>query len=88
MPWITAAMPTLAGEEELPMQLKAVLLALVAMAAAGCGIGARDVDTPPSRGISSDIDATHQTSPNVITRGERARDEPFDALPWQLEGRH
>ncbi len=70
------------------MQLKAVLLALVAMAAAGCELGSRDLDTPPSRGISSDIDATHQTSPSVITHGERARDEPYDALPWQLEGRH
>jgi len=70
------------------MQLKDVLLALVAMAAAaGCELGSRDLDTPPSRGISSDIDATHQTSPSV-TRGQRARDEPYDALPWQLEGRH
>ena len=70
------------------MQWKAVLLALIAMAAVGCELGSRDLDTPPSRGISSDIDATHQTSPNVLTRGERARDEPYDALPWQLEGRH
>ena len=70
------------------MQLKVVLPALVAMAAAGCELGSRDLDTPPSRGISSDIDATHQTSPSVITHGERARDEPYDALPWLLEGRH
>ncbi len=69
------------------MQLKAVLLALVAMAAAGCELGSRDLDTPPSRGISSDIDATHQTSPSAM-HGQRARDEPYDALPWLLEGRH
>ncbi|HEX9488861.1 MAG TPA: hypothetical protein VF930_01165 [Stellaceae bacterium] len=69
------------------MQWKAVLLALAAMAAAGCGLGSRALDTPPSRGISSDIEATHQTSPTV-THGQRARDEPYDALPWQLEGRH
>ena len=72
------------------MQWKAVLLALVAVTAAGCGRGRgpRDVDTPPSRGIASDIDATHQTSPSAITRGERARDEPNEALPWQPDGRH
>ena len=69
------------------MQLKVVLLALVAMAAAGCELGSRDLDTPPSRGISSDIDATHQTSPSAM-HGQRARDEPYDALPWLLEGRH
>jgi len=69
------------------MQLKVVLPALVAMAAAGCELGSRDLDTPPSRGISSDIDATHQTSPNAM-HGQRARDEPYDALPWLLEGRH
>jgi hypothetical protein len=69
------------------MQWKAVLLALIAMAAIGCAPASGVVDTPPSRGISSDIDATHQTSPSV-THGQRARDEPYDALPWQLEGRH
>jgi len=69
------------------MQLKVVLPALVAMAAAGCELGSRDLDTPPSRGISSDIDATHQTSPSAM-HGQRARDEPYDALPWLLEGRH
>jgi hypothetical protein len=70
------------------MPWKAVLLAVVATAAvAACGLGSSDADSPPSRGISSDIDATHQTSPSVL-RGQRARDEPEDALPWQLEGRH
>ncbi len=64
------------GREEFRIQWKAVLLALAVMAAAGCGLGSRNVDTPPSRGISS---AMH---------GQRARDEPYDALPWLLEGRH
>jgi uncharacterized lipoprotein YajG len=67
------------------MQLKAVLLALTAMALAGCGAARRDVDTSPSRAIASDIEATHQTSPSVITRGQRARNEPATGLPWQSD---
>ena len=67
------------------MQLKAVLLALTAMAVAGCGLAHRDVDSQQSRAIASDIEATHQTSPSAITRGQRARDEPATGLPWQSE---
>jgi hypothetical protein len=70
-------------KEELPMQLKVALLALSAMTVAGCSSNLRSVDTPPSRAIASDIEATHQTSPSAITRGERARDEPNGGLPWQ-----
>jgi hypothetical protein len=68
------------------MKWKAVLLAFAAMAVAGCGSARRSaIDTPPSRAIASDIEATHQTSPSVITRGQRARDEPVTGLPWQPE---
>lgn len=66
------------------MKLKAALFALLATAMAGCS--SRDIDTPPSRAIASDIEATHQTSPSVITRGQRSRDEPDNGLPWQFQG--
>ncbi|HEX7970383.1 MAG TPA: hypothetical protein VF502_19325 [Stellaceae bacterium] len=59
-----------------------------ALALAGCGGGARDVDYPPSRGISADIDASHQTNSPIIKRGDRLRSEPYDAFPWQLDERH
>jgi hypothetical protein len=84
--WIIRPALSLAAQEELQMKLKAVLLALTAMAVAGCGSARRDVDTPPSRAIASDIEATHQTSPSMITRGQRSRDEPATGLPWQSEG--
>jgi hypothetical protein len=83
--WIIRPAPSLAAQEEFQMKLKAALLALTSMAVAGCGSARRDVDTQPSRAIASDIEATHQTSPSVITRGQRARDEPATGLPWQSE---
>ena len=69
------------------MQGKGVFLA-AALAIAACGDGARDVDYPPSRGISADIDAAHQINSPAINRGDRLRDEPYDAFPWQLDERH
>jgi hypothetical protein len=75
------------GQEEFPMQWKAAFFASFAMALAGCSFGARDVDTSPSRAIASDMAATQQSSPSAI-RGQRARDEPYDATPWEIEGRH
>ena len=69
------------------MKLKAALLALAAMAAtAGCS-STREFDVSQSRAIASDIEATHLTSPSVITRGQRLRDEPDNGLPWQVGGR-
>jgi hypothetical protein len=69
------------------MEARVVIFAVAASAvAAGCAVGSSDIDTPPQRAITSDIDATHQTSPSVITRGQRERDEPYDAQPWQLDG--
>lgn len=67
------------------MKLKAVLLALAAMALAGCS-STREFDVSQSRAISSDIEATHQTNPSVITRGQRQRSEPDNGLPWQAGG--
>ena len=67
------------------MKLKAVLLALPAIALAGCS-STREFDVSQSSAITSDIEATHQTSPSVITRGQRPRDEPDNGLPWQLGG--
>ncbi len=69
------------------MQAKSVFLAVIALAAAACGSGARDIDYPPARGISSDIDASHQTNPLII-HGARLRSEPYDAFPWRLDERH
>jgi hypothetical protein len=69
------------------MQLKAAVFALLAMALAGCSVGARDVDTSPSLAIASDMAASQQSSPNA-TRGQRSRDEPYDAVPWEIQGRH
>jgi type IV pilus biogenesis protein CpaD/CtpE len=74
-------------QEVFPMASKSVLLGLVAILVAGCGSGPREADSR-SRAIASDIEATHQTSPSVITRGQRARNEPYGALPWQVESRH
>ena len=65
------------------MKLTAVLLALAAMAVAGCG-STREFDVSQSRAIASDIEATHQTNPTVITRGQRQRNEPDNGLPWQM----
>jgi hypothetical protein len=67
------------------MKLEAALLALAAMAAAGCS-PTREFDVSQSRAIASDIEATHQTSPSVITRGQRQRSEPDNGLPWQVGG--
>ena len=68
------------------MQLKAAFFASLAMALAGCSLGTREVDTSPSRAIASDMAATQQSSPTAI-RGQRARDEPSDVMPWEIEGR-
>jgi Na+/alanine symporter len=70
-------------EEDFQMKWKAVLFALAAMAPAGCS-STREFDVSQSNAITSDIEATHQTSPSVITRGQRLRDEPDNGLPWQL----
>jgi uncharacterized lipoprotein len=67
------------------MKLKAVLLALAAIATAGCS-STREFDVSQSNAITSDIEATHQTSPSMITRGQRPRDEPDNGLPWQVGG--
>jgi len=67
------------------MKWKAVLLALTAMALGGCS-STREFDVSQSNAITSDIEATHQTSPSMITRGQRPRDEPDNGLPWQVGG--
>ncbi len=69
------------------MRRKGAFLAALVLATAmgGCGDGARNADYPPSRGISADIEASHQTNPSIM-RGLRPRSEPYDCFPWQLEG--
>ena len=81
--WIARPAPVVGTEEDLQMKWKAVLFALAATALAGCG-STREFDVSQSRAIASDIEATHQTSPSVITRGQRQRNEPDNGLPWQM----
>jgi hypothetical protein len=68
------------------MYAKGALLVVVVLAVGACTRGARDVDYPPSRGISDDVDAAHQASP-LITKGQRQRSEPYDAFPWRFDER-
>ncbi|HEV2474949.1 MAG TPA: hypothetical protein VGX22_00310, partial [Candidatus Dormibacteraeota bacterium] len=63
-----------------------VTLALLGFAA-GCD-GAREVDYRPSRGISADIDATHETGATSLRRGMTTEGEPYGAMPWKLGQRH
>ena len=62
------------------------LAALIALGA--CGGGARDVDYRPSRGISSDIDATHANGSTSIMRGKTTTVEPLGDMPWLTGERH
>jgi hypothetical protein len=55
---------------------------------AACGGGARDVDYRPSRGISSDIAATHATGATSLTRGRTESIEPLGDIPWLADQRH
>ncbi len=68
------------------MRWKGAFLAALVLATitSGCA-GARHIDIPPSRGISADIEASHQTTPSVM-RGLRPRSEPYGIFPWRLEG--
>jgi hypothetical protein len=65
----------------------AVPAVLLAALIAGCG-GAREVDYPPGRGISADIDASQVTNPQRLRQGQVEHDEPLDAFPWALDQRH
>jgi hypothetical protein len=64
----------------------AVLAACLALAA--CGGGARDVDYAPSRGISTDIAATHATGSTSVMKGRTADVEPLGDMPWLIGERH
>jgi hypothetical protein len=71
------------------MQRRGSFLAVIGVTViAGCATGAGDVDKSPERGISADIDASHQTSPQLLQRGQIEHDEPGDAFPWQFDERH
>ena len=58
------------------------------LALAACGGGARDVDYRPSRGISSDIAASHATGSTALTKGRTADVEPLGDIPWLTGQRH
>ncbi len=66
--------------------LASVLVAFLVLA--GCGGGARDVDYRPSRGISSDIAATHATGSTSLMRGKTENVEPLGDIPWLTDQRH
>jgi hypothetical protein len=70
------------------MRHSAFIVAAALLAAAGCSQGARDVEYTPARAISADIDASRQIGPTPRTRGQMLRDEPYDALPWELDRGH
>jgi hypothetical protein len=53
-----------------------------------CGGGARDVDYRPSRGISSDIDATHASGSTSFMKGRTTYVEPLGDMPWLTDERH
>ena len=59
-------------------------LALLAVLA-GC---ARDIDYPPDRGISADIDASRYRGASSLYPGMSERSEPLGVFPWQLDDRH
>jgi hypothetical protein len=66
--------------------LLVVTVALLGFVAA-CD-GAREVDYRPSRGISADIDATHEVGATSLRRGMTTETEPLGAMPWRLGERH
>ncbi len=48
-----------------------------------CGCAA--VDVSPARGISQDIEATHQPGATSLRPGETRHNEPVEPAPWRLE---
>ena len=57
-----------------------LLLAAVLVTLGGC---ASDVDVPPSRGISQDIEATRQLGPTSLRPGQSQRNLPATPAPWR-----
>jgi hypothetical protein len=53
---------------------------------AGC---APDIDYPPDRGISADINASRYGGASSLYPGMSERSEPFGVFPWQMgDDRH
>jgi hypothetical protein len=69
------------------MQMTRIIGWVLVLATLGCS-SARNVDYPPSRGISADVAASHASGPISARPGSLLRDEPYDAVPWQLGERH
>ena len=62
-----------------------VLAVLAGVTGALAGRAGPDIDYSPSRAISADIDAVHDTGPTSLYPGEAPRDEPNGAFPWRIE---
>jgi hypothetical protein len=75
------------GESVVTKACLVMLAAALLCFAAACD-GAREVDYRPSRGISADIDATHDTGATSLRHGMTTASEPLGAMPWQLGQRH
>ncbi len=61
------------------------------LALAGCAGGAREVDYPPSRGISADVAAGMPQGASSLYPGMTVgagATAPLGVLPWQLDERH
>jgi hypothetical protein len=87
--WIAPARRPFAFQRRHTREGRGGFLAVIGVAAiAGCAMGAGEVDYPPERGISADIGAAHQSSPQLLQRGQIEHDEPSDAFPWQLDEGH
>ncbi len=59
----------------------------VCLCATGLAVlcGCADVDVPPERGISQDINATHQQGPTSLRPGQSQINQPVEPAPWRLE---
>lgn len=65
------------------------VVALVVLA--GCAGGAREVDYPPSRGISADVAAGMPQGASSLYPGMNVGSggvAPLGVLPWQIGERH
>jgi hypothetical protein len=71
--------------ENLRFRWSWVVPLIVAATAALAACSGGDADYSPQRAISEDIDATYDSGPTSLNRGEDPRDEPEGAFPWRIK---